>query len=110
MLHRHDIFNCVDICVVNRELVKSVAPEGPVMVTWANLHYLDFVLNWVDHVRACGIKSFLVGAMDDRILQVTQSTNDIRSILMGPRSIPSHDYEALVCSKSVPAFGSSRSV
>ncbi|CAK0784493.1 hypothetical protein CVIRNUC_007697 [Coccomyxa viridis] len=39
------------------------------MVTWANLHYLDFVLNWVDHVRACGIKAFLVGAMDDRILQ-----------------------------------------
>ena len=43
------------------------------MVTWANLHYLDFVLNWVEHVRACGIKAFLVGAMDDRILQVSHS-------------------------------------
>ena len=41
------------------------------MVTWANLHYLDFVLNWVEHVRMCGVKSFLVGAMDDKILQVT---------------------------------------
>ena len=70
VLHRHQISACANIFDVYRELVKSVAPEGPVMVTWANLHYLDFVLNWVDHVRACGIKAFLVGAMDDRILQV----------------------------------------
>ena len=62
------------LCVVCRALVKSVAPEGPVMVTWANLHYLDFVLNWVEHVRMCGVKSFLVGAMDDKILQVTACT------------------------------------
>ena len=49
---------CMDSC---RALVKSVAADGPVMVTWANLHYLDFTLNWVEHVRECGIKSFLVG-------------------------------------------------
>ena len=59
------------------------------MVTWANLHYLDFVLNWVDHVRACGIKAFLVGAMDDKILQVTQSTY-YKKHTLGPRPIPSH--------------------
>lgn len=53
-----------------RALVQSIAPVGPVMVTWANFHYLDFVLNWVEHVKTCGIKAFLVGAMDDRILQV----------------------------------------
>ena len=46
-----------------------MAPSGPVLVTWANLHYLDFVLNWVAHVRALGIRSYLVGAMDDGILQ-----------------------------------------
>jgi hypothetical protein len=40
------------------------------MVTWANFHYLDFVLNWVEHVHALGIRTYLVGAMDDRILQV----------------------------------------
>ena len=54
---------------VGRALVKSVAPHGPVMVTWANFHYLDFVLNWVEHMRQSRITSFLVGAMDDRILQ-----------------------------------------
>ncbi|EIE21596.1 hypothetical protein COCSUDRAFT_17381, partial [Coccomyxa subellipsoidea C-169] len=54
--------------VVNREMILEVAPQGPVMVTWANFHYLDFVLNWLAHVNALGIKP-LVGAMDDKILQ-----------------------------------------
>ena len=49
-------------------MILAVAPQGPVMVTWANFHYLDFVLNWVAHVDALGIKP-LVGAMDDKILQ-----------------------------------------
>ena len=55
---------------IRRALVKGVAPHGPVMVTWANFHYLDFVLNWVEHIRKCRITSYLVGSMDDRILQV----------------------------------------
>lgn len=50
-------------------MILAVAPEGPVMVTWANFHYLDFVLSWVAHVDALGIKP-LIGAMDDKILQV----------------------------------------
>jgi hypothetical protein len=50
--------------------VLREAPQGPVLVTWANLHYLDFVLNWVAHVRALGVRAYLVGAMDDAILQV----------------------------------------
>lgn len=56
-----------------RERILEVAPSGPVMVTWANFHYLDFVLNWVAHVQALGIKAYLVGAMDDKILQVGKS-------------------------------------
>ncbi len=51
-------------------MILEVAPQGPVMVTWANFHYLDFVLNWLAHVNALGIKP-LVGAMDDKILQVS---------------------------------------
>lgn len=51
-------------------MILSVAPQGPVMVTWANFHYLDFVLNWVAHVSKLGVKP-LVGAMDDKILQVS---------------------------------------
>ena len=51
-------------------MILAVAPQGPVMVTWANFHYLDFVLNWVAHVDALNIKP-LVGAMDDKILQAS---------------------------------------
>ena len=43
---------------------------GPVVVTWANYHYLDFALNWVHHMRKTGCQSFLVGAMDDELLEV----------------------------------------
>ena len=39
------------------------------MVTWANFHYLDFTMNWVEHVKAAGISAYLVGAMDDDLLQ-----------------------------------------
>ena len=39
------------------------------MVTWANFHYLDFTLNWVQHVQAANISAYLVGAMDDELLE-----------------------------------------
>ena len=53
-----------------RELVQQVAANGCVIVTWANHHYLDFVLNWVHHLQLLGVTSYLVGAMDDALLQV----------------------------------------
>lgn len=40
-----------------------------IMVTWANRHYMDFVLNWVEHVRTAGIANYIVGAMDDSLLR-----------------------------------------
>ena len=52
-------------------MVQAVSQGAPVMVTWANWHYVDFVRNWVAHVRAIGVRSYLVGAMDDQILQVS---------------------------------------
>ena len=39
------------------------------MVTWANDHYFDFVLNWVLHLRRLNVTNHLVGAMDDKLLQ-----------------------------------------
>ena len=52
-----------------RSLVQSVASDNMVMVTWANFHYLDFTMNWVRHVQAVNISSYLVGAMDDELLE-----------------------------------------
>lgn len=54
---------------LTKKLIQKVASEGTVMVTWANFHYLDFTLNWVQHVQAANISAYLVGAMDDELLQ-----------------------------------------
>lgn len=43
--------------------MKCLTDEhNTIMVTWANLHYQDFVMNWVDHVQSVGVKSYLVCA------------------------------------------------
>jgi hypothetical protein len=66
---------------LTKELAASVASlsgqtsgtsggKGVVVVTWANFHYKDFVMNWVGHLNATGCKAFLVGAMDDQLLKV----------------------------------------
>ena len=50
-------------------MVQDVAPDGTIVVTWANFHYLDFTINWVQHVQAANISAYLVGAMDDELLE-----------------------------------------
>ena len=72
------------------DFVKKHARNHVVMVTWANYHYYDFVMNWVTHLRrlnvraharcvdaqprrrVCGpatqMTNFVVGAMDDDLL------------------------------------------
>ena len=54
---------------LDRELVELVARDNVVLVTWANFHYLDFAENWVAHVKKCGITNYLVGAMDQEMLE-----------------------------------------
>ena len=46
-----------------RELVASVAEDNVVLVTWANYHYRDFVMNWVEHLKAVGCNAFIVGEL-----------------------------------------------
>ena len=38
-----------------------MAQDNVVVVTWANYHYRDFVMNWVEHLRATGCTAFIVG-------------------------------------------------
>lgn len=51
------------------ELVKQYAEDNVVMVTWANHHYHDFVKNWVLNVRKCEVSNFMVGSMDNELLE-----------------------------------------
>ena len=49
----------VHLC--RREAVKCLLDDhNTIMVTWANFHYQDFVMNWVEHVKEVGVKSYLV--------------------------------------------------
>lgn len=40
---------------------SSDGKTAPLVVTWANFHYKDFVMNWVEHLQATGCKNYLVG-------------------------------------------------
>jgi hypothetical protein len=40
-----------------------VANNRTVVVTWANFHYRDFVINWVEHLNATGCTAYIVGEM-----------------------------------------------
>ncbi|KAL4450568.1 hypothetical protein ABPG77_000924 [Micractinium sp. CCAP 211/92] len=53
---------------LTKDMVARVAQDRMVLVTWANFHYRDFVMNWVEHLRAVGCNAFIVGAMDDKLL------------------------------------------
>lgn len=54
-------------------MVQKIAQDGYLVVTWANWHYQDFVNTWVKHVQGVGITGYIVGAMDDHLLQVCVS-------------------------------------
>ena len=41
-----------------------------ILITWADIHYLDFVLNWLELLRGLKVTSYMVGALDDQVLQV----------------------------------------
>ena len=60
-----------ELLFLRRAAVACLIDEhNTIMVTWANFHYQDFVMNWVEHVQNVGVKSYLIGAMDDKLLEV----------------------------------------
>jgi len=73
LTYRHASKDAVDVdpeaYALSREFMETFAEDNFIMVTWANYHYLDFVLNWVEHVEASGVQAYVVGAMDNELLQ-----------------------------------------
>ncbi len=47
-------------CLRCRQLVQDLAQNGYLVVTWANHHYTQFALSWVQHARSCNITGFIV--------------------------------------------------
>ncbi|KAK9844822.1 hypothetical protein WJX74_007256 [Apatococcus lobatus] len=62
-----------DDYVLTRGMIRKHSVDNTLMVTWANAHYLDFVLNWASHVEAANISTYLVGALDDELLEALVS-------------------------------------
>lgn len=54
---------------LSKALIAPLSRDGAIVVTWANYHYRDFVNNWVVHIRKAGCQNFVVGALDDRMLE-----------------------------------------
>ncbi|GMH43261.1 hypothetical protein BSKO_11183 [Bryopsis sp. KO-2023] len=79
---------------LSREQLWQLAPDGYLHITSANFHYLDFALNWVNHIKKAGITSYVVGCMDSRIL-----------LELNARSIPTIDMHVGV-SKNDLGWGS----
>ena len=48
--------------------LQRFAIQNVILVTWANDHYFDFVMNWVTNLQRVNVTNYMVGAMDDDLL------------------------------------------
>ena len=54
---------------------QRYALHNIILVTWANDHYFDFVMNWVTNLQRVNVTNYMVGAMDDELLGRLVSEN-----------------------------------
>ena len=66
-----------------RGRIQKIAAEqdGVVLVTWANFQYLDFVQNWLSHMRKIKVTTYLVGAMDEELLQASSAPSPLPRLI-----------------------------
>ena len=41
------------------------------MVTWANYNYLDFVQNWILHLKRINVTTYMIGTIDEKLLKAS---------------------------------------
>ena len=71
---------------ISKALVDRVAKDGAVIVTWANMHYYDFAINWLSHLDEVGVTNYLIGAMDEELYAALRKIG-VNTWLMGSRGI-----------------------
>ena len=61
------------VCLSCRERIQRIAAErdGVVMVTWANFNYLDFVQNWILHLKRINVTTYMIGTIDEKLLKAS---------------------------------------
>ena len=71
---------------ISKALVDRVAVDGAVIVTWANMHYYDFAINWLSHLDELGVTNYLIGAMDEELYAALRKIG-VNTWLMGSQMI-----------------------
>ena len=80
---------------LSKELAHGYARDGIIIVTWANLHFLDFTLNWVHHMEVGAAPFSRAGPV-----------RHVGAALLGRTALPQgelgcdHVKEAWTCRKS----------
>lgn len=68
--------------------MDGIAEGKVLLLTWANHHYLDFAMNWVGHMQKLGVTAYMIGALDNALLQVGAAAAALA--LMGAAAEPSN--------------------
>ncbi|KAL8150611.1 hypothetical protein V2J09_020419 [Rumex salicifolius] len=54
---------------LTKELVQQRVKDNVIIITFGNFAFMDFILNWVNHLTDLGISNLLVGALDTKLLE-----------------------------------------
>lgn len=73
--------HCAVHVLLPRDNVHRLAKDGYLFVTWANHHYTDFAMSWVQRLRALNLTNYMVGAMDEDI-QATLARRNVPTFSM----------------------------
>ena len=46
------------------------------MVTWANFNYLDFVQNWILHLKQINVTTYMIGTIDEKLLKASLMSSE----------------------------------
>lgn len=70
----------VDVTTFDRHLSRDLvarfaSPDGMIIVSFVNAHYLDFARNWIRHLRQVGNEHFVIGALDDEAFSSLREMN-----------------------------------
>jgi len=66
----HSSINTPSVPQLTQELARTYSRDNILIVTWANLHFVDFAMNWASYIIAHGISNYLVGAMDQQTANI----------------------------------------
>ena len=62
------------------------------MVTWANFNYLDFVQNWILHLKQINVTTYMIGTIDEKLLKASLMSSESPHPIAPPLVASCQDY------------------